>query len=84
MRGLGLRKGLLAAAKADILSLTAFAVGLFAWMALTSLVYFPAPHLHPDSPGCYWFMMEIGMCLGFATAYQVNAWLIRRGIKEAM
>lgn len=83
MRGLGLRKGIIAAAKADILSLTAFEVGLFGWMALTSLVFFPAPHLHTDSP-VYWFMMQIGMCLGFLTAYPANSWLIRRGIKEAM
>jgi hypothetical protein len=84
MRGLGIREGLVAAAKADILSLTAFEVGLFGWMALTSLVFFPAPHhIHPDSP-VYWFMMQIGMILGFLTAFPVNAWLIRRGIKEAM
>ena len=84
MRDLGLRDGLVAAAKADILSLTTFEVGLFGWMALTSLVFFPAPHhIHPDSP-VYWFMMQIGMVLGFLTAFPVNAWLIRRGIKEAM
>lgn len=83
MRGLGLRKGIVAAAKADILSLTAFEVGLFGWMALTSLVFFPSPHIHPDSP-VYWFMMQIGMCLGFLTACPVNAWLIRRGVKEPM
>ncbi|MGN6251933.1 MAG: DUF4396 domain-containing protein [Marmoricola sp.] len=84
MRGLGLRDGIVAAAKADILSLTAFEVGLFGWMALTSFVFFPAPdHLHPDS-AAYWFLMQVGMCLGFLTAMPVNAWLIRRGIKEAM
>jgi hypothetical protein len=53
-------------------------------MALVSLVFFPAPHhLHADSP-VYWFLMQVGMCLGFLTAYPVNAWLIRRGTKEAM
>jgi len=84
MRGLGVRAGLAAAAKADLLSLTAFEIGLFAWMTLQAMVFFPAPHhLHPDSP-VYWFGMQIGMCLGFLTAYPVNAWLIRRGIKEAM
>jgi hypothetical protein len=84
MRGLGFREGIVAAAKADFLSLTAFEVGLFGWMALQALVLFPEPHrLHPDS-WVYWFGMQIGMCLGFVTAYPVNAWLIRRGIKEAM
>jgi hypothetical protein len=32
----------------------------------------------------YWLMMQIGMALGFLTAFPVNAWLISRGIKEAM
>ncbi|GAY13355.1 DUF4396 domain-containing protein [Mycobacterium sp. shizuoka-1] len=83
MRGLGLRKGLIEAAKADVLSLTAFEVGLFAWMALTSLVFFDTHPLHPNSP-VYWFLMQIGMIIGFATAWPANVWLIRRGIKEAM
>jgi hypothetical protein len=84
MRGLGVRKGLVVAAKADFLSLTSFEVGLFGWMALMSLVFYPAPHhLHPDSP-VYWFLMQVGMAIGFVTAYPANAWLIRRGIKEAM
>ena len=82
MRGLGLRKGIAAAAKADILSLTAFEVGLFGWMALTSFVFFDHK-LHPDNP-VYWFMMQIGMVVGFATAYPMNWWLIKKGIKEAM
>jgi hypothetical protein len=84
MRGLDVRKGIVAAAKADIASLSAFEVGLFAWMALMSQLFFPAPHqLHPNSP-VYWFLMQIGMIVGFATSYPVNVWLIRRGIKEAM
>lgn len=29
-------------------------------------------------------LMQIGMVLGFFTSWPVNAWLIRRGIKEAM
>lgn len=82
MRGLGLRKGLLQAAKADFLSLTAFEVGLFGWMALMSFTFFAQP-LHPNSP-VYWFLMQIGMIIGFATAWPANVWLIRRGIKEAM
>jgi hypothetical protein len=84
MRGLSLGKGLAAAAKADVLSLTSFEIGLFGWMAVMSFVLFPAPHhLHPDSP-VYWFLMQIGMIIGFFTAWPTNVWLIRRGIKEAM
>jgi hypothetical protein len=84
MRGLGVREGLVAAAKADILSLSAFEVGLFGWMAVMAFVLYPAPHhLRPDS-AVYWFLMQVGMIIGFGTAYPINVWLIRRGIKEAM
>lgn len=49
-RGLGLKDGLIAAAKADFISLTAFEVGLFSWIAIMTFVPFPAPHhLMPSS-----------------------------------
>lgn len=84
MRGLSLGRGLAEAVKADVASLTAFEVGLFGWMAIMYFVLFPAPHhLHPDRP-VYWFLMQAGMIAGFFTAWPVNAWLIRAGIKEAM
>jgi hypothetical protein len=83
MRGLGFRKGIVTSLKADTLSLTTFEIGMFGWMALVQLVFFTDPHLTADHAS-YWFMMQIGMVLGFLTAYPVNWWLIRRGIKEAM
>ncbi|AEK44322.1 integral membrane protein [Amycolatopsis mediterranei S699] len=83
MRGLGFREGIVQAAKADVLSLTSFEIGLFGWMALMSFVFFPEPHLHPDHV-TYWFLMQIGMVIGFLTSYPVNVWLIRKGIKERM
>lgn len=83
MRGLSLRKGLLEAAKADVLSLSAFEVGLFGWMAVMALVVFARHPLHPGDP-VFWFSMQIGMVIGFATAWPANVWLIRRGIKESM
>lgn len=82
MRGLGVRDGLLAAVKADAASLTAFEVGLFGWMIYLQLVLFPE-HLHPTQP-TYWLMMQVGMLLGFVTAYPVNWWLMRSGVKEVM
>jgi len=82
MRDLGLREGVVAALKADALSLTAFEVGLFGWMILVQLVLFPE-QLHPGQ-AVYWLMMQIGMLLGFVTAYPVNWWLIRVGLKERM
>lgn len=83
MRGLDVRDGIIAALKADTLSLTAFEVGLFGWMAVIQFVFFPIAHLHPDSP-VYWFLMEVGMVLGFLTSYPINVWLLNAGIKEAM
>jgi Domain of unknown function (DUF4396) len=83
MRGLGLRAGLAASLKADTLSLVAFEIGLFGWMAVMQLILFTDPHLTPDH-AAYWFLMQIGMTIGFVTAYPANVWLIRRGIKESM
>lgn len=83
MRGLKLGPGIWAAIKADTLSITAFQVGMYAWMALTYFVLFPAPHLHPNQAG-YWLMMQVAMVAGFATAYPMNWLLVRTGVKEAM
>jgi hypothetical protein len=60
-----------------------FEVGLFGWMALMFFVLFPHAHLGPNQ-AAYWLLMQVGMVLGFVTSYPANAWLIRRGIKEAM
>lgn len=75
--------GIITALKADARALTAFEVGLFGWMLLMRFVFFRAHPLHPDEAR-YWFMMQVGMALGFATSYPMNWWLIKRGIKEAM
>ena len=83
MRGLGWRDGLVAALKADTLSLVAFEVGLFGWMAVMQLVLFTDPHLTPDH-AAYWLLMQVGMVIGFVTSYPANRWLIRRGLKERM
>jgi hypothetical protein len=84
MRGLGLRDGLKAAARADFVSLTFFEVGLFGWMALMAFVFFPAPHHLMPNAAAYWFLMQIGMIVGFATSWPANVWLLGRGIKVAM
>jgi hypothetical protein len=82
MRHLGLWEGLKAAVKADTISLVAFEVGMFAWMALTRLVFFhPAPE---PNAALFWFMMQIAMVVGFATSFPANWFLIKAGLKEAM
>lgn len=80
MRGLGLRDGLVAAARIDTLSLLAYEVGMFAWMGISAWLF---PGLSPTA-WAYWLMMQVAMVLGFATTYPVNWWLIQAGVKEKM
>jgi hypothetical protein len=84
MRGLGLRDGLKAAAKADFISLTFFEVGLFGWMAVMMFVLFPAPHQLMPSSAAFWLLMQVGMIVGYATSWPANVWLVNRGIKVPM
>ena len=67
--------------KVDFLSLTAWQVGMYGWMAVSAFLLFgPLP---PDRP-LFWFMMQISMFCGFLTAYPMNWWLMRAGIKSPM
>ncbi|WP_082235334.1 DUF4396 domain-containing protein [Halobacillus massiliensis] len=68
--------------KADSLSLIAFEVGMFGWMAIVHFLLFTNPPT-PADPS-FWFMMQIALILGFITSYPANSWLVRKGIKEAM
>jgi hypothetical protein len=38
----------------------------------------------PIDSSTWWFMMQIGMLIGFLTSWPVNRWLLVRGIKEPM
>lgn len=75
-------KGLWLAIRADTLSILSFQVGLFGWMALSHFALFSTP-LPINSSG-HWWMMQVGMIVGFFTAWPVNRWLINRGWKEKM
>ena len=80
------REGLKAAVKADTLSLTAWQVGMYGFMAIAQFYLFRTLlglRLEVDTFE-FWFMMQIAMMAGFITAYPVNWWLIRRGLKEEM
>ena len=86
MRGLGLGEGIVAALKADTLSLTAWQVGMYGFMAFAHFYlfgYLLGVKLEVNTPE-FWFVMQIAMLAGFCTAYPVNWWLIRSGIKERM
>ena len=86
MRDLSVGEGLMAAVKADVLSLTAWQVGMYGFMAVAHFWIFG--HLLGVSlevPAVeFWFMMQIAMICGFATSYPVNWLLISNGIKEKM
>jgi hypothetical protein len=81
MRGLGLKDGLIAALKADTVSIVAFEVGLFGWMAFDAFVLFPGESIATWN---HWFQMQIGMMVGFFASYPANLFLLRAGLKEAM
>ena len=80
MRGLGLKAGLEAAWKADTLSLLAWQAGMIGVMAA---IQFGVARLTPQQPE-FWFAMQGAMLAGFALSYPVNAWLLRKGLKEPM
>jgi hypothetical protein len=81
-RQLSPSRGLIAALKADTLSLTSWQVGMYGWMAVATWAIFR--HELPKTDPVFWFMMQIAMLAGFITAYPVNWWLIKQGIKEKM
>ena len=86
MRGLSFGRGIWAAVKADTLSLTSWQVGMYGFMAVAHFYIFGHllnQKLEVDTPE-FWFMMQLAMLCGFATAYPVNWWLIRKGLKEKM
>ena len=86
MRDLRPLEGIWVAARVDFLSLTAWQVGMYGFMAFAHFWIFarvldlPLEATTPE----FWFMMQIAMMAGFVTAYPVNWMLIRSGIKEAM
>ena len=72
-------KTIVRAAKADILSLTAFEIGLFGWMVAYQVGIWN--YRLQMATWVYWWMMQVGMFLGFFTATPVNWWLITKNIK---
>jgi len=86
MRNLGFAEGIWAAIKADTLSLTAWQIGMYGFMAVAFFWIFRdilGTELKVNTPE-FWFMMQIAMICGFITSYPVNWWLLRTGLKEKM
>jgi hypothetical protein len=86
MRKLSPKAGIVAALKADSLSLLAWQVGMYTVMALLQFMVFDpltGSRVTAAMPE-FWLAMQLAMVGGFITSYPVNWWLIRAGIKEAM
>lgn len=86
MRHLGKVEGIWQAIKADTLSLTAWQIGMYGFMAIANFWLFRrvlGTRLEVNSPE-FWFLMQIAMVCGFITSYPVNWWLLKSGIKEKM
>jgi len=86
MRGLSLTDGLIAAVKADTISITLWQIGMYGFMAIAYFIIFGTAfdtRLEVNSFE-FWFTMQIAMTVGFLTSYPANWWLITRGFKEHM
>jgi len=82
MRGGSPGEAIKDALKADVLSLSAWQVGMYGWMACVTFAIF-GRELRPTSI-VFWFVMQGGMLAGFVASYPVNWLLLKTGVKEAM
>lgn len=82
MKNLPVGKGLVKALQADSLSIVFWQIGMYGWMAVVTFLIF-GHELKKTNP-VFWFMMQIAMWLGFAFSFPINAWLLKRGIKDKM
>ncbi|MGI8494114.1 MAG: DUF4396 domain-containing protein, partial [Pyrinomonadaceae bacterium] len=82
MKDLSAKEGLVAAVKADTLSLSAWQIGMYGWMAIATFLIF-GRELSQSDP-VFWFMRQIAMLGGFLTSYPVNWFLLRKKIQEVM
>lgn len=69
------------AIKVDFLSLSAWQVGMYGFMAMYLFLFAGNPDRLSFE---FWFAMQLAMLAGFIIAYPMNKWLIHMGIKHAM
>jgi hypothetical protein len=86
MRNLSVGEGLVAALKADAVSITSWQVGMYGLMAMVQYGWYRrefggiASVASPE----FWWAMQLAMLAGFAASYPVNWLLIHHGWKEEM
>lgn len=82
MEGLRLKLAINRAIKSDLLSLTAWQVGMYGFMGIYILA------IATDGVSRlsfeFWFAMQIAMIAGFIFSYPMNIYLIKKGLKHAM
>lgn len=83
MQRISRRRAAANALKADILSLTAWQAGMYAWMAVVIFALRDGA-MFPRTSWTFWFTMQQAMYAGFLFSLPVNVWLIRKHIKHAM
>jgi hypothetical protein len=86
MRHLSTGEGIIAALKADTLSLLAWQIGMYCTMAYLQFDVFTG-HFGGRAPVDsveFWGAMQLAMIAGFITSYPMNWWLIQMGVKEKM
>lgn len=86
MRGLSPLQGIVAALKADVLSITAWHIGMYGLMAAIQFLWFTPAYGGIASVATpeFWFAMQLAMLAGFLASYPMNWWLIAAGFKERM
>ena len=86
MRKLSPGDGVIAAMKADVMSLVAWQIGMYCVMAVFQFGVFQRHFggVAPVDSTEFWASMQLAMLAGFITSYPINWWLIRAGIKETM
>jgi hypothetical protein len=86
MRDLSVGQGIWQAVKADVLSISAWQVGMYGAMAIGQFAWLKPTYgkIAPVASPEFWFVMQVAMLAGFVTSYPVNWVLIRKGVKEAM
>ncbi|MGL4781272.1 MAG: DUF4396 domain-containing protein [Bacteroidales bacterium] len=78
-----IQKAIEKAAKADFLSLTSWQIGMYGWMAI-SIFIINDGYQYSKTSVDFWFNMQIAMLCGFITAYPMNWFLIKIGLKKGM
>lgn len=86
MRNLSPWAGVVAALKADVISISAWQIGMYGFMLFAQWSWFrPAyGHIAEVNTPEFWLAMQMAMMCGFITAFPVNWLLIKFGFKEKM